>query len=545
MRYDGNAAETPPVYCPFVQTCSQQGGDVQVKDLLGMPDFGIRMLTSDPAALERTVRWTFTTDLPDPSRYIAGGELVITGLMWRRSAQDSAIFVKAVCDSGAAALAAGEGLLGHIPDDLVEACERRGLPLLAIPDSVSFGDVTEFLVGRVSGDRIAALNSSLTRQRQLLTAVAEGRALDELAVHTTRETGMQCLIFTATGRRLVVEANPFSDSDVDSLTRRALSAERLPATVDLDGGRTYSIFGIGASLSTRAMRWFLAVAGDFGTFTPDIADAFGQLASIAALDRARREEGRLVRREIADQAVRLLEEDWSRGETVVRLRQAGVDPDQPLVVISASFVGRGDMYELLRTVLSDTLTSFGGGCVGGGSKGDIVGIVSTRGSDIVPILRTRLRRLAAGIGRSRLVVGVSAEVTGTALEGAIHAARHAAAVAQSSDRQVAVVAAGDLDSALSLVSILPDRVRREYAQRVLGPVLAYDADSGLIETLREFLAHGGSWNRTAEVLHVHLNTVRYRIKRIEELLGRDLGSTTDRLDVFLALQSVGTTQTGA
>ncbi|MDJ0395877.1 PucR family transcriptional regulator [Rhodococcus sp. G-MC3] len=518
---------------------------MQVKDLLDIADFGIRMLTSDPAALERTVRWTFTTDLPDPSRYIAGGELVITGLMWRHCAADSAIFVQAVFDSGAAALAAGEGLLGHIPDDLVEACERHGLPLLAIPDSVSFNEVTEFLVGRVSGDRIAALNSSLTRQRQLLTAIAEGRALDELALHTTRETGMQCLIFTATGRRLVVEAHPFSDADVDSLTHRALSAERLPATVTLDGGRTYSIFGIGASLSTRAMRWFVAVAGDFEAFDPSIADAFGQLASIAALDRARREEGRLVRREIADQAVHLLEEDWSKAETLVRLRQAGVDPDHPIVVISASFVGRGDMRELLRTVLSDTLTSFGGGCVGGGSKGDVVGIVATKGVDIVPILRTRLRRLAPGIGRSRLVVGVSSEVTGTALEGAIHAARHASTVALSSDRQVAVVAAGDLHSALSLVSILPDRVRREYTQRVLGPLLDYNTDSGLVETLREFLAHGGSWNRTAEVLHVHLNTVRYRIKRIEELLGRDLGSTADRLDVFLALQSIGPADTRA
>ena len=108
------------------------------------------------------------------------------------------------------------------------------------------------------------------------------------------------------------------------------------------------------------------------------------------------------------------------------------------------------------------------------------------------------------------------------------------------DGQVAIVTAGDLDSAVSLVSILPDRVRRQYAERVLGPVLEYDVDSVLLSTLEEFLAQGGSWNKTAEVLHVHLNTVRYRIKRVEELLGRDLGSTTDRLDVYLALRSVGT-----
>ena len=91
-----------------------------------------------------------------------------------------------------------------------------------------------------------------------------------------------------------------------------------------------------------------------------------------------------------------------------------------------------------------------------------------------------------------------------------------------------------------MLSALPDDVRRSFVEHVLAPLLDYDrrTDAGLTDTLREFLATGGSWNRTAESLHVHLNTVRYRIKRVEELLGRDLSSTSDRLDVYLALQSI-------
>ena len=50
---------------------------MQVKDLLDATQLGIRLLTSDVDALDRTLRWTYTTDLPNPSRYIAGGELVI------------------------------------------------------------------------------------------------------------------------------------------------------------------------------------------------------------------------------------------------------------------------------------------------------------------------------------------------------------------------------------------------------------------------------------------------------------------------------------
>jgi DNA-binding PucR family transcriptional regulator len=39
-------------------------------------------------------------------------------------------------------------------------------------------------------------------------------------------------------------------------------------------------------------------------------------------------------------------------------------------------------------------------------------------------------------------------------------------------------------------------------------------------------------------LHVHVNTVRYRVQRVEELTGRDLSSFEDRVDVFLALRSL-------
>jgi DNA-binding PucR family transcriptional regulator len=75
---------------------------------------------------------------------------------------------------------------------------------------------------------------------------------------------------------------------------------------------------------------------------------------------------------------------------------------------------------------------------------------------------------------------------------------------------------------------------------VLGPVLEYDDRNaaGLLDTLSAFMACDGSWSRTAEMLHVHVNTVRYRIERVEALTGRTLTRLEDRVDVFLALRSL-------
>lgn len=60
--------------------------------------------------------------------------------------------------------------------------------------------------------------------------------------------------------------------------------------------------------------------------------------------------------------------------------------------------------------------------------------------------------------------------------------------------------------------------------------------AGLVPTLRAFLDCDGSWTRCAAGLHLHVNTLRYRIGRIERLTGRDLSRLEDRLDFFLALR---------
>ncbi|MGN5378039.1 PucR family transcriptional regulator [Streptomyces lasalocidi] len=57
----------------------------------------------------------------------------------------------------------------------------------------------------------------------------------------------------------------------------------------------------------------------------------------------------------------------------------------------------------------------------------------------------------------------------------------------------------------------------------------------LLATLETFLACDGSWARTAQALHLHVNTVHYRMERIERLTGRDLSRLRDRLDLRAAL----------
>jgi DNA-binding PucR family transcriptional regulator len=90
----------------------------------------------------------------------------------------------------------------------------------------------------------------------------------------------------------------------------------------------------------------------------------------------------------------------------------------------------------------------------------------------------------------------------------------------------------------TLLASVPASLLRSSVDRLLGPLRDYDArhNAELMPTLRSFLSCDGSWSACASLMYVHVNTVRYRIGRIEALTGRDLSVLADRVDFFLALR---------
>jgi sugar diacid utilization regulator/putative methionine-R-sulfoxide reductase with GAF domain len=80
----------------------------------------------------------------------------------------------------------------------------------------------------------------------------------------------------------------------------------------------------------------------------------------------------------------------------------------------------------------------------------------------------------------------------------------------------------------------------EFVQRRLGPLMAYDEEKGsnLVGTLKAFLKDKGSNKRVATLLNVHLNTLKYRLKRIEELCGVSLDDQEAVFELHLALKAM-------
>ncbi|SPL92738.1 Regulator of polyketide synthase expression [[Actinomadura] parvosata subsp. kistnae] len=77
-----------------------------------------------------------------------------------------------------------------------------------------------------------------------------------------------------------------------------------------------------------------------------------------------------------------------------------------------------------------------------------------------------------------------------------------------------------------------------FVARTLGPVIDYDARRGtaLVDTLAAYFGTGGSPSRTAEAMHIHVNTVTQRLDRIGKLLGEGWPAPERALEIQLALR---------
>src|SRR5680860_1720883 len=96
----------------------------------------------------------------------------------------------------------------------------------------------------------------------------------------------------------------------------------------------------------------------------------------------------------------------------------------------------------------------------------------------------------------------------------------------------------DLGAFTLLLSIQDDEALKLYCDSVLGPIQEGDEEYGgeLLRSLDAFIEQNGQWERAARKVYCHRHTLRYRMRKVEELTGRDLSRAQDRIEFWLALQ---------
>ncbi|WP_299539083.1 PucR family transcriptional regulator [uncultured Streptomyces sp.] len=579
---------------------------MRLRALLETDALGLRLL-GGAGELDRTVRGVMTTDLRDPSRYLTGGELVLSGLAWRRDAADSEPFVRILAAAGVAGLAAGEAELGAVPEDLVEACRLHRMPLFAVNETVAFATITEHIVRQVSGERAGDLAAVVDRHRRLMTSGPAGGGPEVVLDLLTSDLSLSAWVLSPTGRR-VAGSGPLAGPVAAALAGHHLAAGRTgrrgPHRAVVDG-TAYALFPVPHTGRTPApglrdaresvlSDWLLAVEADAGDWPAERLDLLQGVTQLIAVERERRDAARTVRRRLAQEVLELVQAGAASTEIAARLRVAApvllpgpaAAPHWQIVVARVEWsgahgpaAGGAAAQALLEEILVDPaatgpdsadriavaytdeeavalvpLPASAGarkageeraGEEGAGEEGageERTDAAAGGGPELLAdsLLAAVREPLSAGLADDgRLTIGVSAAVhSADGLRGALEEARHARRVAAARPGRVCAAGHHELASHVLLLPFVPDDVRRAFTARLLDPLRAYDRRhrAELIPTLEAFLDCDGSWTRCAARLHLHVNTLRYRVGRIEQLTGRDLSRLEDKLDFFLALR---------
>ncbi|MGD1220462.1 PucR family transcriptional regulator [Streptomyces krungchingensis] len=522
--------------------------------------------------LDVPVRWAHVSELADPVPYMEGGELLLITALKLDAEDPEAMrrYVKRLAGAGVVGLGFAVGVnYEEIPKALVDAAEEAGLPLLEVPRRTPFLAISKAVSAAIAADQYRAVTAGFAAQRELTKQALNDGPEGLLAALAGQVDGWAAL-YDASGA-VVATAPEWAGRRAARITPdvERLRERPAPASSVVGGDDRVELHSLGTGRRPRAA---LAVgtAAALGT-----AERYAVHSAIALLTLTTERSRSL---HAAEQRI---------GAAVLRMLLAG-EPDHARAVA-------GDLYgELLdapfRLILAESASASaarahadGHARVGAAAPAQTAVTVPDTNGDPLGGLAEVVESAAARSGESVLVVPDGERLVVLAVDGgaAVAACGEYAAALEASRAAVREQPAGDGDelvvglsapagpiaaaaaykqaeqalsvarrrgrflveheelAAGSVLPLLADDAVRAFADGLLRALHEHDATGrgDLVASLRAWLSRHGQWDAAAADLGVHRHTLRYRMRRVEEILGRSLDDPDVRMELWLALKA--------
>ncbi|MGZ5323697.1 MAG: PucR family transcriptional regulator [Solirubrobacterales bacterium] len=502
-------------------------------------ELGLELAAGSKAAVGREVRWVHISELPDPTPWLSGGELLLTTGISLKEADAQRSFVELLASNGAAGLGFGTGFDHEsVPPELVKAAEKAGFPLIEVPYETPFIAITEAAANRLVNEQYDVLSRGIAVNERLERLVLEGGGLEEIAREIAAAVGGSSLVLDSRGealahggRRLSAEVNDAIRAEVRD--RGSAAAPFVPSQASLRGR------ALAHPVSPRggaAEAWLVVVrrSGELGDFERLCVQ---QAAVVVALELMRGRVARDTERRLSGEVLRAaLSGRLGRDDVRDRLAPFGMgDAAATLVFECRDPAGaQGALEQHLRAEGLPALVA----SQQAGRRELLCGVVDPGGADPVEIAAGARAALESAHGPVR--AAASRVAPSDRLRHSFHEARCALeATAFANGAAPDVASYRDLGAFTLLLSVQDGEALQLYCETVLGPIEDSDERYAgeLLRSLEAYIDRNGHWERAAADCYCHRHTLRYRIKRIEELTGRDLSRANDRVEMWLALRA--------
>jgi purine catabolism regulator len=525
-------------------------------DLLGEMDL---RLVAGASGAGHPVRWVHISELADPTPFLSGGELLLTTGMQLEDPEQQREYVARLARHGLAGLGLGTGFAHErLPDAMVAVAEELGFALFEVPYEVPFIALTEKAFTHLVNEHYAVLQRALSAHERLERIVLSERGLDGVAGALSSLIGGPAVIFDTRGEVLAMHAarSPLEPETVEELAaelreRARSGARRGWAPGGALQGRALALpvartpQGNGSSDGPVPQAWLVA-AKDDGALSEFDRLTLHQAVTIVALELLRRRVAHETERRLAgDVLSAMISGELEGAELSRRLEPFGLRDRAAVLVLAPSRTLRTAVEDALARVLADEAPA---GLAAGTGRFSCALLPAVRGGDEeLFALAERIRaRVSEEVGQD-VDAGAGRAVPSGELRRAFHEARcalEALGLAATGENGGGTRSGGglatyrDLGSFQLLLSLQDDEALRLFCDSILAPIEDGEGAYGgeLMRSLEAFIECNGQWERAARQLFCHRHTLRYRIRRVEELTGRSLDSARDRIDFWLALR---------
>jgi PucR family transcriptional regulator, purine catabolism regulatory protein len=507
---------------------------IKVAELLELPHLTLGLLAGSNG-LDAVVRWAHVAEVSDPTPWLQGGELILTtGLALPRHPGGQREYLERLADAGAVGLVIVGATAPELTPEVKAMADQLRFPLIEVPLKQPFRAIAEAVYAANASADTERLVEYLRIYGTLNAASAAGLAPDVLLARLGDLTNMRLALVREDGRPQFGAGDPHPRwlDAVSSFDRSRRGAGGLYARLrpEHESPGAY-IVQLEAPWSSRI---FLIAEGIDVDAMPDLV-AVHHIATIMSSQAAAQRAERAVRQKLAAQLLHeLVQEALSGVHAIERLQAFGM-PTSALVTL----VVQVDQTEggRLADALHDGLLAQGRGALVGthGSELVVVAALGTDDEDEESLAATVTALTFSALGHScptgAGTPGSPAHVSTSYREAMI-------AVAHASTNDARAAAFARLQAPLAWLPADEELVG-VMIERTIGPLILHDQQerSELVRTLNQYLQANGSPSTAARRLHVHRNTLSYRLRKIEGLTGRSLDRMEDCVELWLALRA--------
>jgi purine catabolism regulator len=509
-----------------------------VAEVLELSSLSGSKVLAGEAGLGRVVQKLNVMEVPDILPWVKPHELMLTtGYPLRNTPQELAELITDLDARRLAAIAIKLGrYIDELPDGMLASAQQLGFPVIRLPDTVSFDDVLNQVLTEILNRQAALLERSERVHRALVQIVLEGGALQEVTDELTRLLNGPVCITDPGGRVLAASGEvPARDS---ALLRGAA------------GLRSHAD-------SFAAVAPIVAGSFDHGRLIALPGDRELGPADVHILERAATVAALVITKQLAVSAVESkYHGDFLRdvlagraGEVDRILHHAaslGWDLERPLAVVVAELDGDGasrGVHDRLVGAWAAAVRARDPRTAVVGYAREVVTLLPVPPDALDRTVRQLATTVAADVAavKRTFSTGASRVTDGPAgLPDAYEQARQALQVGRQLQGRSAIATFDEL-GVYRLLALVPDGAElRSFVRETLGP-LGERVDSeaqDLRQTLKVLLDTNLNVAETARQLHFHYNTLRYRIGKLERMLGRFTEDPHLRLNLALALQVI-------